>query len=57
MHFCAPCIRLGSIIVSLILPHAANGGFKAMIWCDPVPGFGRLGAPCLITLGGRPGRG
>ena len=34
-------IRLGSIIVRLRLPHAANGRFKAMISCDPVPGFGR----------------
>ena len=36
-------IRLGSMTISLSLPHAANGRFKAMISCDPVPGFGRYG--------------
>ena len=39
--FAFPAIRLGSRILGLSLPHAANGRFKAMIWCDPVPGFGR----------------
>jgi hypothetical protein len=34
-------IRLGSINFGLSLPHAANGRYKAMISCDPVPGAGR----------------
>jgi hypothetical protein len=38
-------IRLGSIIIDLRLPHAANGRFKPMISYDPVPGFGRDGVP------------
>jgi hypothetical protein len=38
--FALLAIRLGSIAVSLSLPHAANGRFKAMISCDPLPGFG-----------------
>jgi hypothetical protein len=40
--FALLAIRLVSTIVSLSLPHAANGRFKAMISCDPVPGFGRF---------------
>jgi hypothetical protein len=35
-------IRLVSIIVGLRLPQVASGRFKAMISCDPVPGFGRV---------------
>jgi hypothetical protein len=40
--FALLAIRLSFLIVSISLPHAANGRFKAMISCDPVPGFGRF---------------
>jgi hypothetical protein len=48
--FALLAIRLSSTIV----PHAANGRFKAMISCDPVPGFGRL---AHRRAGGTEGRG
>jgi hypothetical protein len=42
-------IRLRSIIVSLNLPHATNGRFKAMNSCDLVP---VLAGMILPTFGG-----
>jgi hypothetical protein len=34
--------RLSFLHIRVSLPHAAKGQFKAMISCDPVPGFDRL---------------
>jgi len=48
-------IRLGSINFGLSLPHAANGRYKAMISCDPVPGVGRL-LPDADTMPAQPNR-
>jgi hypothetical protein len=43
-------IRLVSIIVGLRLPQVASGRFKAMISCDPVPGFGRVEPPADVGV-------